>query len=56
MRYTPVSQRPRSTSWHRGVQNGRVASEERRPQIGQVGGCLAMVLLQHPDRRRQGWV
>ena len=41
MRYWPVSQRPRSMSAQRVLQNGRAASFEGLPQTGQVGERLA---------------
>jgi hypothetical protein len=48
IRYCSPSQRPRSTSAHRGEQNGRFAADGARPQIGQRGGALAMHSLNTP--------
>jgi hypothetical protein len=49
IRYCSPSQRPRSTSAHRGEQNGRFATDGARPQIGQRGGALTMHSLDTPD-------
>jgi hypothetical protein len=55
MRYWPVSQRPRSTSAQRLLQNGLVASVAGLPQTGQFTARLAsrMFLLDDPFCRTQ---
>src|ERR1700722_10998207 len=48
IRYCSPSQRPRSTSAHRGEQKGRFRADGARPQIGHRGGILAIQGLKAP--------
>src|ERR1700722_1893185 len=52
IRYCSPNQRPRSTSAHRGEQNGRCACNGAWPQIGQRGGDLTMRSLNTPAVER----
>jgi len=53
-RYCPVSQRPKSTSAQRLLQNGREAAVAGRPHTGQR--LWRSVMLDHPVRARQSRV